>query len=732
MNWLYYLAEANIYLGVFYLAYRLFLTKETYYQLTRAYLLFACVISFILPVLQIGALKPVETAVTTTINYTIPEEYYAPQYHEVRQQVNTVQTVAPATPAVTPVAVSKPIPEAAPVIAETKLTPQYYLVYAYIIGAVVVFIILLVKLYNLFKLIRNARLMDNDEYKLVYLPETNVAFSFFNYLFIGIHASGSATIIRHELVHIRQKHSADIIFMELVKIVSWFNPFVYLLQNSLKTVHEYIADEQTAAYEMDTIAYSSFLVSNAYGARGSSLTHSFFNYNLLKKRIIMLNQQRSGNLARLKYLVALPICAALLCASTLGFSKTYALVDLDPVNGISTITTPAKSVHKKHIDRNIAADDEPVLLSGTDNGDIALSGDKFETETPAPADSGNVLDEVRPAIPMESAGGYDQLNRYLLKNIHYKPADGDKGGLVVMSFTVGAGRKITDLKIATSDGEVMDNLALNAFKNYNGIVNDDEGKTLKIGVFFFTDDYSIFKRPFENDPGNSGWVTVTKYGFIPPRTSTGYEYNQFFGPRYEGESKVSRNVRIFEKNDEQIWYNADTATPAELKLLKDKYGYVFPSNSYTNIETIKPTKGKTYMAHAMEVSSYLNEPYTTGFFNYINNNLIYPEKEKNEGVPGTVLLKFSLDQSGAVSNVAVAKSGGDDFDQAALDVVRSFTGTINDKAGAHTIAVVFCTAQNGRRPKVDESWKKTEGYVGELARGENKPIYITFYRPKKQ
>jgi TonB family protein len=731
MNWLYYLAEANIYLGVFYLAYRLFLTKETYYQLTRAYLLFACVVSFILPVLQIGALKPVDTAVTTTINYTVPEEYNVPQSNEVQQQsVNPVQTIIPesATP---PVAVTTSVTKAAPVITETKLTPQDYLVYAYLLGAAVLFIMLIIKLYTLFKLTRKAQLIAKNEYKLVYLPDTNVAFSFFNYLFIGANASSSATIIRHELVHIRQKHSADLMFIELVKIVSWFNPFVYLLQNSLKTVHEYIADEETAAHEMDALSYSSFLVTNAYGAGGSSLTHSFFNYNLLKKRIMMLNQQRSGNLARLKYLVALPICAVLLCTSTLGFSKTYALVDLDPVKDSGIKGPSGKSAHKKHTNKNRIADDAPIALSGTDNGDIALSGDKFETETPAPADSGRIADEIRPAIPMESAGGYDQLNRYLLKNIHYKPADGDNGGLVVVSFIVGAGRKITDLKIATSDGEIMDNLALNAFKNYKGIVNDDEGKTLKIGVFFFTDDYSIFKRPFENDPGNSGWVTVTKYGFSPARTSKGYEYGQFFGSRYADNSKVSRNVRIFEKNDEQIWYNADTATPAELKLLKDKYGYVFPSNSYTGIETIKPAKGKTYMAHSMEVACYLNEPYTTNFCDYIQSNLKFPEKEKSEGTAGTVLLKFSLDQNGTISNVDVAKSGGGDFDQAVLDVMRSFTGTINDKAGQHTIAVVFCTAQNGKRPKVDESWKKAAGYVGEVARSENRPIFAVISLPKK-
>ena len=120
MNLLYYLAEANIYLGVFYLAYCLFLTKETYYQLTRAYLLFSCVAAFVLPVLQLGALKPVEAAVNTTINYTIPE--YTDNL--------------PVTNYVAPV----------PVVVEHHLTAQDYLFYSYLLGAAVLFVWLMIKL----------------------------------------------------------------------------------------------------------------------------------------------------------------------------------------------------------------------------------------------------------------------------------------------------------------------------------------------------------------------------------------------------------------------------------------------------------------------------------------------------------------------------------------------------------------------------------------------------------
>ncbi|WP_413668754.1 M56 family metallopeptidase [Mucilaginibacter sp. Mucisp86] len=313
MNWLHYLLEANLYLGIFYAVYCLFLNKETHYTLNRVYLLLSCIISFVLPVIQIGWLKALESPTTAFI---IP-----------RNSKQAIDHKLAAQPA---------------------LDFQELLLYVYILGAIVLTTVLLARLYQLAKLTKATKTLVDDKYKLINIEGSNTAFSFFNYLFIGTKTEANNIIIRHELVHIRQKHSADIVFLELIKIINWFNPLIYLLQISLKTLHEYIADEQTAAQESDALSYSSFLVSNAYGLNGSALAHSFFNYNLLKKRIIMLNQKRSGKLARLKYLVAVPISAGLLCASTLVFSKSYGFIDLMP--GSKSTSTATVTSHNPIVD----------------------------------------------------------------------------------------------------------------------------------------------------------------------------------------------------------------------------------------------------------------------------------------------------------------------------------------------------------------------------------------------
>jgi len=312
MNWLHYLVEANLYLSIFYLCYCLFLNKETYYTFNRLYLLFTCIAAFIIPIVQLGVLKPTAPVYRGTI-IVLPGNVH----HITNQQVKIVHEVG------------------------VHFTLQDYILFGYLFGALILLLLFFFKLYKLLKFTRVKSVLIEGNYKLIHINNSNTAFSFFNYLFIGTSTSDAATIIRHELVHIRQKHSFDIILLELLKVINWFNPFVYLLQNSLKTVHEYIADENTIAAHADTLSYSTFLLNNAYGVGGSSITHSFFNYNLLKKRIIMLNQKRSGSLARLKYLVTVPLCAGLLCVSTLGFSKTYGLIDLMPQKTDTVLIAPA-------------------------------------------------------------------------------------------------------------------------------------------------------------------------------------------------------------------------------------------------------------------------------------------------------------------------------------------------------------------------------------------------------
>jgi len=724
MNWLYYLTEANIYLGVFYLAYCLFLNRNTHYQLSRAYLIFSCIISFILPVLQVGALRPAMPAEATNITAPVMPS-----------------AVSVAEPFQAPVINTIP----APAVIDRHINMQDVLWYAYLLGAAVLLILLFIKLYTLFRLTRNEQAVNEGKYRVIYLNGTDVAFSFFNYLFIGANTPGANTIIRHELVHIRQKHSADIIFLELLKVISWFNPFLYLLQNSLKTIHEYISDEQTAAYETDALTYSSFLLQNAYGAGGSSITHSFFNYNLLKKRIIMLNQQRSGNLARLKYLVAIPICSALICASTLVFSKTYGWVDLSPTsvkspgkyvllnanykakrkrlkitqNGVTTITDrfaiDLKNQKVVYTAGNITKADRSLLLK---NHHIKV--DVIEDSTRFTTKNGQLI------LPIVNADGYYLLDHFLHNHINYTAAKGENGGLVEVGFTLDNDRHINNAKIVKSGGPKLDALALNGFNSYKGVVNDDPGKNYVLGVYFFTGDYSIFKTDsLQKVPDFAGELIIPNFKYPVTRTGKGYEYNESgVGMPGDNNNTAFAKVVIFDRNGEGNWYYENKCTPADLKLLKDKYGYTFPSGAAPIIQFMHPKNVKnSRLAYMFDVASYLDAPYANQFYNYMLENTEFPEEAKKTLTGGVVVLNFNLDNDGMISDVKVAKSAGSGFDEAAVKALQSYKSTIKDNAGKHSIAVLFCVAENQYRPVVSEKMKK-EGYVGELAICDAKSPFV--------
>ncbi|HTK18404.1 MAG TPA: TonB family protein [Mucilaginibacter sp.] len=721
MNWLHYLAEANLYLVVFYLAYCIFLNRETHYQLSRFYLIFSCVVSFILPVLQIGALRPVKQVQPINhIAYTVPQTMSVVE----QRPAPVANTVTPAPP--------------------QNFTFKDGLWYAYLIGLCTSLLLLFLRLFALLKLTRNKSAKE-DHYQMIHLPGTDIAFSFFNYLFIGEGAQESKTMIRHELVHIRQKHSADILFLELLKIVNWFNPFIYLLQNSLKTVHEYIADEQTTTHEMDALTYSSFLLKNAYGTGGSSITHSFFNYNLLKKRIIMLNQQRSGNLARLKYLVTIPVCAVLLCASTLVFSKTYALVDLAPTNIKSTaryvtvnpnhpfkrkrlkvtqngttiitdqVSVGQKNTKKVYTANAITNSDKSQLLK---NHHIKI--EVVEDSTLFTTKDGKLM------LPVVNVDGYYMLDHFLHKNVHYSTITGEKGGLVEIGFSLDNNRHITNAKVVKSGGAKLDALALNGFNAYQGVVNDDPGKNLKIGVYFFTDDYSIFKTDsLGKDPEFAGELIITNYKYPINVTSKGYEYDESgIGLPGEDNNMANAKVVIYDKNGEGTWYFENKMSAADLKSLKDKYGYTFPSASAMAIQFIKPKNvPKSRLAYIFDVNSYLDAPYANHFYYHIENTVEYPQQAKKSLKGGVVVLNFNLDNSGMISDVTVAKSAGNGFDEVAVSALQSYKFAIKDETGKHSIALLFCVAEKKYRPVVSNDVKK-DGYVGELAISDIKSPFV--------
>lgn len=261
MNWAHFLLQANIYLVVFYAFYKLLLDKETYFVLNRIYLMAAGILSFGLPFIKVDWFST--QAVTQPVYDNMGQ---------LNQLINAATTVAPEV---------------------NSLPIGQVLALIYFSG---VFLLTLRFIYQLVKVS-----------KLLKVNPSGTAFSFFKTTRMDADLHEADTIRHHEEVHGRQYHSMDVLLIEVLGIISWFNPIIYLYKQSVKSIHEFLADEQAAKYIGNKETYALLLVSNALGVPVNSLTNSFFNQPLLKKRIFMLHQPKSSRTALLKYGLFAPL-----------------------------------------------------------------------------------------------------------------------------------------------------------------------------------------------------------------------------------------------------------------------------------------------------------------------------------------------------------------------------------------------------------------------------------------
>ena len=298
MSWLYYLLEANLYLVLFYGFYKITLQKDTFFKLNRFYLITSSVLALVFPFIQLGFLKKPILILNDLIVQPSASE---PQYSDIL-----------------------PLQE----VKQDFLTADHIVFAIYILVAFSLLIKMILTIKNIVKIKNQPSITLENGVELIELKNSKMAFSFFNSIFLDPHLPDRHTIIKHELAHINQKHSFDVLFFEILQIVNWFNPILHSLKKDVKLIHEYLADEETTKAEIERYPYAMFLIQNSVGFQNFKLTNQIFSSSILKKRITMLNQKKSANWARLKMLILLPLIAGVLALSTMAFTKDYGVLDL--------------------------------------------------------------------------------------------------------------------------------------------------------------------------------------------------------------------------------------------------------------------------------------------------------------------------------------------------------------------------------------------------------------------
>ena len=183
----------------------------------------------------------------------------------------------------------------------------------WIIGAIGAALVFLFKLGKIVFIIIRSPKKKMSGYTAVFTGKEHGSYSFFNYAFFP-NENVNPEIVRHEMSHIAHHHSADILFVELMMIIQWFNPFIYLYKRELQSLHEYMADRDVVATGIDKQNYMMLILQQCTAVDFSNMSNNF-SFLLTKKRIKMITQSKKTKGVVIKALLTLPLFALLLFAN---------------------------------------------------------------------------------------------------------------------------------------------------------------------------------------------------------------------------------------------------------------------------------------------------------------------------------------------------------------------------------------------------------------------------------
>ena len=408
-TFLVYILKSAACLAVFYLFYKLLMSRDTFHRFNRFALLGLLVLSSLLPLVEASVNSPAAVQETMlTLEQLLLMADIQPEG----------ESMAAATPSA------------------TVLWLRAALL-VYLTGIVFFIARNLCSLARLGRLIRQGKREALDSYlpdrkeknvRLVVHDHDIAPFSWMHWIVIArkdLEENGREILI-HELAHIRNRHSWDLLLADLCIFVQWFNPAAWLLKQELQNIHEYEADETVLREGVNARNYQMLLIKKAVGTRLYSMANSF-NHSSLKKRITMMLKEKSNPWARAKYLYILPLAALAVTA----FARPEVSAVADEISAVKVI---APAVHDS-IQPNV------------------------QTAVAAPS---SALDQM-PEFP----GGMEALNTYLRNNIRY-PQEAQKAGIqgrVIIQFIVSKDGSITDAEVVESVDPQLDAEGLRLIKN---------------------------------------------------------------------------------------------------------------------------------------------------------------------------------------------------------------------------------------------------------------------------
>ena len=291
---LFYLLKSGCCLVIFYIFFKLMMSRSTFFRFNRITLLVGLSGCTLLPLIEL----------TTTEETFLHTPLYA--IHEILQSTEQVM--------------SNPEEPGNEILLSEKNTEISSLNWIpvtlgtiYGAGTLLTFVWLSVSTCRLAQLIRMSEKKRYGNYILVIPRQPIASFSWGRYIVVSAsdYSRQSEEVLLHEMMHLRNHHTLDLLFMQIFLLVHWFNLVIWLLKRELQEIHEFEADNGVINTGVDATKYQLLLVKKAVGTRLYSMANGF-NHSKLKKRITMMLKERTNRWARLKLLLAVPVMAGAL------------------------------------------------------------------------------------------------------------------------------------------------------------------------------------------------------------------------------------------------------------------------------------------------------------------------------------------------------------------------------------------------------------------------------------
>ena len=396
-----YLLQVNVGLILFYALYKLVCTRDTFFRSRRFILIVSLVLPFILPFIDVREwLESRDRMIMLThFDYSavLPEIVVGSEAVETGNRVFVLSE---------------------------------WIGYLYLAGVVVLLVRLAVQAFSLYRLIVRMPEKEINGVRIKCLNDPSGPFSFFGSIFMNpaaVKEDEISEILTHEMAHVKQHHSVDVLLAEMVSICCWMNPFAWLLKREVRLNLEFLADRKVMEAGFATKSYQYHLLGLAYNHK-YGLSNNF-NFSHLKQRIIMMNKKKTNGAGHIKYaLFAIPAFALLLAG-------------------------------------NISCSSEATKTDDVKENAATEKADEAEVIVQQPATKGEVfmVVEQMPEFPE----GMKELMTYLKDNIKYPKAAQDKKveGRVIVQFVIEKDGTPTEFNVLRSVDPDLDKEALRVLGN---------------------------------------------------------------------------------------------------------------------------------------------------------------------------------------------------------------------------------------------------------------------------